>query len=90
MARGRSTTHQVAEFGVGSEKVTTVGGSAVESFSFEAAKLGDIAVALVETRGAVPVVVESAKVSAEGQVEVTFDADPSNDHVVSLLVFKQS
>lgn len=86
----RSTTHQIGEFGVGAEKATTVGGSAVETFAFEACKLGDVAVALIETQGALPVTVEAARVSADGQVEVTFSGDPAADHVVSLLVFKQA
>ena len=86
----RSTTHRQQEFGVGAQKNTTVGGAAVESFAFPAAKVGDLALALVETQGAVPVVVEAARVAVDGQVEVTFSADPAADHVVSLLVFAQA
>jgi hypothetical protein len=70
------------------ERKTSVGGAALEVIFLAGAKIGDIVFAVIDTEGAVPVSIVSAKATAENEVSVEFSADPSNDHVIGLVVYK--
>lgn len=69
-----------------SGQLTTVGGSAVETFTVAGLATTDLANVSIVTSGATPVTVLSAYISAADTLSVTFSADPSTDHVISVEV----
>lgn len=69
--------------------VTTVGGAASEDFTIAGVLATDLVIAMVKTQGAAPKVIQAAFASA-GKITVIFDADPSNDHVISYFIVRAS
>jgi len=70
---------------VNSRRVTTAGGAAIEDFSVSGIRSGMHCVVGIHTKGAAPVTVVSAKADLD-KVTVEFSADPSTDHIVTILV----
>ena len=71
-----------------SGQLTTVGGSAVETFTVAGLATTDLVNVSIATSGASPVTVLAAYVSAANTLSVTFSADPSSDHVISVEVYR--
>lgn len=68
---------------------TTIGGSAIEIISIDGIKEGDIAFVQMNQRGNSPVTILSANPMTDG-LEITFNADPSNDHIISYHVIAKT
>lgn len=71
-----------------SGQLTTVGGSAVETFTVAGLATTDLVNVSIATSGASPVTVLAAYVSAANTLSVTFSADPSSDHVISVEAYR--
>ena len=71
-----------------SGQLTTVGGSAVETFTVAGLATTDLVNVSIATSGASPVTVLAAYVSAANTLSVTFSANPSSDHVISVEVYR--
>jgi len=83
LAAGVSGSHMV----VSAASHTTVGGGVSEDITIAGALNTDIPIVTIKTAGASPVVVR-AVVAAAGKVTLTFSADPSNDHVLSIVLLR--
>lgn len=68
-------------------KHTTIGGSAAETFTVSGVLATDLVMCQTSTFGASPVPVIGAS-TGTNSITVTFLADPSNDHVISYLVYR--
>lgn len=66
---------------------TTLGGNVLEAISVPGVLATDIVQVTLHTEGAVPVTVVKASTGAD-LVNVTFSADPSNDHVINYTVLR--
>jgi len=66
-------------------EVTTVGGNAIEEFSLPWVKASYRVFAQLKNTGETPVSIVSAKCQA-GKIIVEFSADPSNDHIITLVI----
>ena len=66
-------------------KYTTTGGGTTESLEIAGVVKGMMVFAMICGVGGAPVTV-TASVCQQGQVNFTFSADPSNDHVVHYMV----
>jgi hypothetical protein len=66
---------------------TTTGGAAAEDITVTGALATDLAVCTLHTKGATPRVIVTA-LAATDKVTVTFDGDPSTDHVVTYTVLR--
>jgi len=66
---------------------TTVGGSTSEDITIAGLIAGDVVLCNIDTEGATPVTIKAAVADA-GKVVVTFSADPSTDHKISVVAFK--
>jgi hypothetical protein len=66
---------------------TTAGGAAAEDITVTGALATDLAVCTLHTKGATPRVIVTALAAAD-KVTVTFDGDPSTDHVVTYTVLR--
>lgn len=71
-----------------SGQLTTVGGSAVETFTVAGLATTDLVNVSIATSGASPVTVLAAYVSAANTLSVTFSANPSSDHVISVEAYR--
>lgn len=71
-----------------SGQLTTVGGSAVETFTVAGLATTDLVNVSIATSGASPVTVLAAYVSAANTLSVTFSSNPSTDHVISVEVYR--
>lgn len=71
-----------------SGQLTTAGGSAVETFTVAGLATTDLVNVSIATSGAAPVTVAAAYVSAANTLSVTFSANPSTDHVISVEVYR--
>ena len=71
-----------------SGSLTTVGGSAVETFTIAGITTADLVNVTIKTSGATPVTILASNVSAANTVEVTFSSNPSSDHVISVEVYR--
>jgi hypothetical protein len=66
---------------------TTVGGAAAEAITVTGVLATDLAIATLHTVGAAPQTIVTTVASAD-TVTVTFSANPSNDHVVTYVVYR--
>ena len=68
-------------------KHTTVGGSASEAVTVTGAvAASDFVVATLTVEGASPVTLDASNISSDNTVTLTFSADPSSDHIVTICV----
>jgi len=66
---------------------TTVGGGTSEDITVSGVLATDIPMVMVKTLGGTPVTVRRA-IAASNKITVGFSADPSNDQVLSYIVFR--
>jgi hypothetical protein len=67
-------------------KHTTVGGAAAEDITVSGAVAGDRCLVMIQDEGSTPRVLKSAKCGTD-KITITFDADPSTDHILQYIVF---
>ena len=60
----------------------------IEGFAVEGASTSDLVNVTIATSGATPVTILAAYVSAANTVNVTFSANPSSDHVISIELYR--
>jgi hypothetical protein len=72
---------------IAGEIYTTVGGAAAEVITVTGALATDIVVATLHTKGATPRIIVTAATGTDA-VTVTFDGDPSTDHLVNYVVYR--
>jgi len=72
---------------VAAGKFTTVGGDADETATVTGVVATDIVVASIQTEGASPVTLLASAPGA-GDIDFTMSADPSNDHIISYVVYR--
>lgn len=65
---------------------TTVGGGAVETIEIKGVEETDICLVTINEVGASPVTIVQAKPVTDA-LEITFSADPSDDHVISYKIY---
>jgi len=80
---GITPTHIVVAAG----EHTTTGGGASEEITVTGATSSDLAVCVLKTQGATPRVIKTAA-AGTNKITVTFDGDPSTDHVVTYLLLR--
>lgn len=68
---------------------TTAGGDASETITDAEVLATDVVMVMIKTEGATPVTCDRAAAAA-GSIAVTMSADPSTDHVLQYVVFRQS
>lgn len=73
--------------GLYSGPLTSVGGAASEDFAIAGLLATDVVTVTLNTAGAVPVTVKSAKCGAD-KITVVFSADPAADHVLNVHVLR--
>lgn len=66
---------------------TTVGGSATEAITITGLAVGDIPNVTVNTNGATPRTITTAKVTSN-TLTVVFSGDPAADHVINIVVHR--
>lgn len=71
-----------------SGNLTTVGGTAVETFTIPGATTADLVNVTIYTSGATPVTVLTFYISAANTLSVTFSANPSSDHIISIELYR--
>jgi hypothetical protein len=69
-------------------RFTTGGGAAAEDFTIPGVASGDSIVAFLNTEGAAPTTITKADYQAANTVRVTFAADPSTDHQITIMVYR--
>lgn len=69
--------------------VTTAGGNPTETLTVSGVTTSDIAIISIKTQGATPVTI-LRHATVTGGIEVTFSSDPSNDHVLNYLIFRNT
>jgi hypothetical protein len=68
--------------------LSTVGGSAVETFTVNGLATTDVVSVTINASGATPVDVLACHVSAANTLEVTFTSNPSSDHKINVTVWE--
>ena len=68
--------------------LATVGGSAVETFTVPGATTSDLVNVTIYTSGVAPVTILASRILSANTLEVTFSANPSSDHVISVELFR--
>lgn len=68
--------------------LSTIGGAAVETFTVPGASTSDLVNVTVYTSGAAPVTILASRILSSNTLEVTFSANPSSDHVISVELFR--
>jgi len=66
---------------------TTAGGAAAEVITVTGALATDVVVATLHTKGSTPRIIVTAATGTD-DVTVTFDADPSTDHLINYVVYR--
>jgi hypothetical protein len=84
LATGVAPSHVVKYGG----NFTTVGGDATEVITVTGATTNDFVLVDVKTAGATPRSIVAAAITGADTVTVTMSGDPSNDHVLSYMVFR--
>lgn len=72
---------------VAAGKFTTVGGDPAEQATVTGVVATDIVVASLQTEGAVPVTLDASAPGVD-VIDFTMSADPSNDHIISYVVYR--
>ena len=72
---------------VASGEVTTAGGAAAEEVALVGVLATDTCIVVVQVVGAAPKIIITS-ICAADKITVTFDGDPSTDHVISYLVLR--
>lgn len=69
-------------------RFTTAGGAAAEDFTVAGVAATDAIFAMLNVEGSSPVSIVKAEYQAADTVRVTFSADPSTDHEISIQVIR--
>lgn len=69
-------------------RYTTVGGAASEEFELKGAIVGDLVQTSLESEGASPVSIKTAKITDVDTLTVVFSGDPADDHVFNYALCK--
>ena len=68
---------------------TTVGGAAAESFTISDLKTTDIPIVTLKAKGSTPRTILTATISATNTLTITFSGDPSTDHTIVYVIYRQ-
>jgi len=67
---------------------TTTAGSATLALTISGIAVGDIPIVTINTVGATPRTITTAKVTATDTLTVVFSGDPSTDHVLNIAIHR--
>lgn len=81
---GIEMTHRI----MAATSYQTVGSSATEVLTLSGVQVGDLILAQMSTLGLSPVTIKTATASGANQVTIEFSADPTNDHVLSIIAVR--
>ena len=87
-ASGEAARRLKTHIRVAEARHTTAGGGTTEDVTIAGVKASDLVFAFLNVEGATPRAIVKADYQAADTVRVTFDGDPSTDHVISVMAIR--